>query len=457
LANLNPFNKTNSHLIHMKSSTFSFLFFLIFFIATLTSCKKETTNTPSGPPTITGISTTIAGIGYEIIIQGTNFSNTAGANSVTINGIAATVVSVSPTQLLIVATNASGTGKIAVTANGNTVISSFDITIKNLSVTTLAGNGGQGALDGQALSSNFNSPWGVALDANGNMYIADSYNNKIRKLTAAGVVSTFAGTGALGNNDGAAATATFNLPFGIVVDKNGNVYVSDIGSDNIRKITPGAVVSTFAGSTVGATGSADGLGTSATFKDPLGLAIDADNNLYVADAANNEIREIAPDGTVTTLAGNGVAGATNGTTTTATFNSPLSVAVDAGKNVYVTEQNNFDVREISSAGEITTVAGSGVAGSQDGIGTAASFNYPVGIVSDGSGNLYVTDNGYGTIRIITSTGEVATLAGNGSQTSSDGSGFGAGFNDPLGIAIDTQGTLYVVDNGSNKIRKITVQ
>ncbi|HEY5407687.1 MAG TPA: IPT/TIG domain-containing protein [Ginsengibacter sp.] len=429
---------------------------LICLICIFTGCKKNKTAEPSGPPTVTGVSNTVAGIGYHIIVAGTNFSTNISNNTVSINGVAGIVTSASSNQLAVVFTNAV-TGKISITVNGNTASADIDTRIINLSVSTLAGSGVIGSDNGAGNAASFNGQWGCAMGANNNLYVADSYNHEIRKIAFDGTVSTVAGKGNPGNQDGAVGSATFNYPFGIVVDKNGNIYVSEIGSDNIRKITPDGMVSTFAGSPTGRTGSNDGADTSASFNDPLGLATDADGNIYVADAANNKIRKITPAGIVTTVAGTGTAGAGNGTALSASFNTPLSVAIDGSNNLYVTEQKNYDIRKIATDGTVTTVAGSGQAGSADGAGTSAGFNYPVGIVADLSGNLYVTDNGYGTIRIITSSGFVATLAGNGNQASTDGIGYQASFNNPLGMAMDSGGNLYVMDNSSNKVRKVTVQ
>ena len=440
----------------MKSSLLVRVYLLIFLVFILAGCKKDNGITPSGPPTIAGISNPVAGIGYHILIDGSNFSTSAAANAVAINGVAGTVSSASSNQLTVFFTNAV-TGKISVTVNGNTATSGIDTRIINLSVTTLAGSGTQGSTDGAGTAASFNGQWGCAMGANGNLYVADTYNNKIRKIAFDGTVTTIAGTGVQGNQDGAAAIATFSLPYGITVDKNDNIYVSEIGTDNIRKIAPDGTVSTFAGSPTGQTGSLDGADTSATFNDPLGLATDADGNIYVSDAANNKIRKITPGRIVTTIAGTGSSGAANGTALSATFNTPLSIAVDGAKNLFVTEKSNYDIRKIAADGSVTTVAGTGQPGSADGAGTSASFNFPVGIVADLSGNLYVTDNAFGTVRIITPAGFVATLAGNGNSASVDGIGLGAGFDNPLGMAIDSGGNLYVMDNASNKVRKVTIQ
>ena len=429
---------------------------LILLIGVFAGCKKNKIPVPSGPPTVTGVSNPVAGIGYHILIAGTNFSSSISGNAVAINGVAGIVTSASSNQLSAVFTNAI-TGKISVTVNGNTATSGIDTRIINLSVSTLAGSGAIGSDNGPGNVASFNGQWGCAMGSNGNLFVADTYNQKIREVAFDGTVSTVAGTGSQGNQDGASGVATFNFPYGIAVDKNDNIYVSEIGSDNIRKIAPDGTVSTFAGSPTGRTGSSDGSDTSATFQDPLGLAVDANGNIYVADAANNKIRKITAAGVVTTVAGTGTAGAGNGAALSATFNTPLSIAIDPANNLYITERDNYDVRKIATDGTVTTVAGTGQAGSADGAGTSAGFNYPVGIVADFSGNLYVTDNGYGTIRIITPSGFVATLAGNGNQTSIDGIGYQASFKNPLGMAMDSGGNLYVMDNSSNKVRKVTVQ
>jgi IPT/TIG domain/NHL repeat len=285
----------------MKSSVVLHSCILVIVVCIVAGCKKEKATAPSGPPSITDVSNSVAGIGYQIIITGNNFSQNAASNTVTINGTTGTVISASSTQLSVIFTNAV-TGKISVEVNGNSTTSANAIRIINLSVTTLAGSGIAGSTDGTGTAASFNQQWGCTVDANGNVFVADSYNNKIRKIAPDGTVTTVAGTGTQGNKDGLSESATFSLPFGIVVDKDDNIYVSDLGFDNIRKITPAGIVSTFAGSPTGQIGSADGADTSATFQDPLGLATDADGNIYVSDAANNRIRKITSGGIVTTIA-----------------------------------------------------------------------------------------------------------------------------------------------------------
>jgi sugar lactone lactonase YvrE len=259
-------------------------------------------------------------------------------------------------------------------------------------VTTLAGST-LGSADG-ALAQ-FNTPTGVAVDAAGNVYVADQGNHRIRKITPAGIVTTLAGSTA-GFADGTGTAAQFDSPDGVAVDTAGNVYVADLGNHRIRKITPASVVTTLAGS--GAPGSADGTGAAAQFNFPAGVAVDSAGNVYVADTSNQVIRKITPAGVVTTLAGSG-AGSLNGTGAAAQFNLPRGVAVDAAGNLYVADQGNHLIRKISPAGVVDVVAGS-TAGIADGTGPAAQFNNPRGVAVDTAGNLYVADRNNHLIRKI---------------------------------------------------------
>jgi sugar lactone lactonase YvrE len=320
-------------------------------------------------------------------------------------------------------------------------------------VTTLAGSGASGSADGTGSAASFNLPFGVAVDGGGNVYVADFMNHKIRMVTPGGAVTTFAGTGVPGSTDGPASTASFNGPFGVALDGAGNVYVADKGNSKIRKITPGGVVTTFAGS--GVPGHADGTGTAASFYQPNGVAVDGGGNVYVGDTVNQKIRKVTPGGVVTTLAGSGSPGSADGTGTAASFYFPEGVAVDQGGNVYVGDYLNCKIRKITPEGVVTTLAGSGSGGGSDGAGTIAKFNGPSGVAVDGRGNVYVADNGNSKIRKITPRGFVTTLAGSNQPGSADGIGTAASFNRPFGVAVDGSGTVYVADTYGNKIRTIT--
>jgi sugar lactone lactonase YvrE len=320
-------------------------------------------------------------------------------------------------------------------------------------VTTLAGSGAQGGDDGTGTAATFYYPVSVAVDGSGNVYVADVYNLKIRKITPGGVVTTLAGSGARGSADGAGAAATFALPLGVGVDLSGNVYVGDADNNNIRKITPAGVVTTFAGS--GARGSADGTGTAATFNYPEGVAVDLSGTVYVSDVGNYKVRKITPAGVVTTFAGSGAPGSADGTGTAATFDGPAGLAVDAAGNLYVADFNNNKIRQITPAGVVSTLAGSEAPGNADGTGTAAAFNGPAGVAVDISGNLYVADLNNNKIRMITPGGVVTTLAGSGAAGSADGTGTSATFDAPSGVSVDSSGNVYVADFNNNKIRRIT--
>lgn len=319
-------------------------------------------------------------------------------------------------------------------------------------VTTFVGST-SGFANGTGTAAQFSDPQRVDVDSAGNLYIADTLNYRIRKVTPAGVVTTLAGSGANGFANGTGTAATFYGPKGIAVDSSGNVYVSDSWNNAIRKITPAGVVTTLAG---GAYGSANGTGAAAQFGYPEGIDVDASGNVYVADTLNNRIRKITPAGVVTTFAGN-TQGYAEGTTTSALFNQPYGVAVDSAGNVYVSDTANYRLRKLTSAGVSSTIAGSGTSGSTNGVGTAAQFGFLYGLSIDAAGNIYAADGTGFTIRKITSAGVVTTLAGNGNTGSDDGLPSSVTFSNPWDTAVDpSTNTLYIVDRGNNRIRKMPI-
>jgi sugar lactone lactonase YvrE len=350
---------------------------------------------------------------------------------------------------------ADGAGNVFVADQNNNTIRK--ITPSGV-VTTLAGTAGSsGSANGTGAAARFNGPEGVAVDGAGNVFVADYKNNTIRKITPTGVVTTLAGSaGASGSADGTGTAARFHSPQGVAVDGAGNVFVAD--GATIRKITPTGVVTTLAGS-AGASGSADGTGTAARFSDPFGVAVDGTGNVFVADCSNNTIRKITPSGVVTTLAGTaGSSGSADGTGAAARFGDPEGVAVDGAGNVFVADSNNNTIRKITPAGVVMTLAGAAdSSGSADGTGASARFNGPNDVAVDGAGNVFVADSGNNTIRKITSTGVVTTLAGSAAADSgsADGMGAAARFSYPEGVAVDGAGNVFVVDYWNSTIRKVT--
>lgn len=425
---------------------------------------------------------------------------------------------------------------IALDAVGNVYVTSSDNTIHKITptgtATILAGATMLvGASNGSGPQAQFNNPQGIALDATGNMYVADSNNNLIRRIGPDGTVSTIAGTpGAVGSADGPAAGATFDDPTGVATDAAGNIYISDQRNYTIRKIDTSGRVSTLAGSP-GNSAEQDGQGSAARFLSPTSIAAAADGSVYVADTdtVNNQvfIRLISSAAVVRTLtvvanlafgglavdrlgnlyaafdfsvvaisasglvsviatpvfgagltvdaAGNFYLSGSNSITTVTPngqvgglnilpatvppqplFNSPSDLALDGAGNVYVADTANDVIRKITPSRVVTTLAGAPTqAGSGDGTGSAARFRSPQSIVSDGSGTLYVADQGNQTIRKITGDGTVTTLAGSpGYPGFADGPGRMAKFNSPSGLALDGGGTLYVADQGNSAVRAI---
>jgi sugar lactone lactonase YvrE len=437
--------------------------------------------------------------------------------------------------------------RVGVLALGMSLLSALveaQVTYTPDAFTTLAGKASIGSADGPGEAARFSSPFDVAVDAAGNLYVADTNNHTIRKITPAGVVTTLAGlAGVSGSTDGAGSAARFYHPEGITVDLFGNVYVADTYNDTIRKITSGGLVTTLAG-VAGYYGNTNGTGSAALFDYPSGVAVDGAGNVYATETYNYYVRKITPTGTVTTLAGSpddavfmgpgGVAVDAGGNIFVAdTYNDRIckitpagmvttlrmadgtaayfyrpqklgldavgnvyvsdslnhrilrlttagdltiiatlpadlpqdptsvpyadGVAVDAWGNVYVADTGNSAVRKITQSGVMTTVAGFGPGfGSTDGVGSVARFFYPAGVAADGAGNVYAADMANHTIRKIAPGGIVTTLAGLArSSGDADGTGSAARFNSPSAVAVDAVGNVYVADTGNGTIRKLT--
>jgi sugar lactone lactonase YvrE len=319
------------------------------------------------------------------------------------------------------------------------------------SLALLAGQiGASGAtLDGTAGLARFDTPIGIATDGAGNLYVADYGGSVIRKVTAAGVVTTLAGAPrANGIVDGTGPAARFSSPRGVAATPGGTVYVADTFNNTIRQITPAGVVTTLAGSAIAPPGALNGTGSTARFNGPEGVAVDAAGNVYVADSGNHLIRKITPGGVVTTPAGfPGVPGSADGLAGTARFNTPLGIAVDGNGDLFVADGLNSTIRAVTPAGVVTTLAGTaGSAGSVDGVGSAARFgNRLQGLSIDAAGNLYVADRSNSTVRKVTTAGTVTTVLGTAGQPGVV-LGNAPGLNLPESVVVLAPGRIAIVDS-----------
>jgi len=307
-------------------------------------------------------------------------------------------------------------------------------------------------------NARFNGLRGIAVDATGQIFIADTFNHTIRKVSPGGAVSTFAGVpSTAGSSDGAGSSALFNSPAGLAIDGSGNLYVADMLNHVIRKITADGIVSTLAGS-AGNPGSADGNGAVARFQEPIGIAVDGNGTVYVADSGNSTIRKITSAGDVSTLAGTaGESGHDDGSGPAARFDGPHGVALDPFGNIYVADTFNHTIRKVTPAGDVTTFAGTaGQSGTADGLSISSRFSGPSALAVDPSGSIYVAETANHEIRVISSIGLVSTVAGSGGNDgSSDGVGTAARFNAPYGVAFGPAGNLFVSDTVNNTVRKLT--
>src|ERR1035441_8870426 len=352
------------------------------------------------------------------------------------------------------------------------------VTASSGTISTIAGSStiGLSGDGGPAAKATFTLPTGIAIDATGNLYIADENNRAIRRISTSGIITTVAGTGQFGysGDNGQATKAKLAGPQGVAVDASGNLYIADSGNERIRYVNISGIITTIAGTGAAGFSGDSSAATAATFSNPVGVALDASGNLYIADRSEQRVRKVAPSGTISTVAGTGQTGfgGDNGPGALALLSTPNDVAVDASGNVYIADAGNNRIRRVdASTGTITTFAGTGGCcyagtgtGGDGGLATAATLFYPTSVAVDASGNVYFTNMvqtntspAPQAIRRVTCAGKIHTWAGGGTSLGFSGDGgppLNAQFGSSLEIRTGPDGSLYIADQTNNRVRKV---
>jgi len=333
-------------------------------------------------------------------------------------------------------------------------------------ITTVAGDGSAGYSGdgGAATNASLDEPYGVAVDGSGNIFISDLGNNRIRKMNPSGAITTVAGNGSAGYSahSGPATNASLYYPCGVAVDNLGDIFIADLGNNRIRKVNANGIITTVAGNGRAAYSGDGGVATNASLNEPYGVAVDGSGNIFIADLGNNRIRKVNAGGIITTVAGNGSAGYSGdgGAAINASLDEPYGVAVDSSGDLFIADTDNNCIRIVNASGIISTVAGNGGAGysGDGGAATNASLDQPYGVAVDGLSNLFIAELGDNRIRQVDASGFITTVAGNGSAgySGDGGAATNASLDDPYGVASDGMGNLFIADTDNNRIRHVAL-
>ncbi len=319
-------------------------------------------------------------------------------------------------------------------------------------VSTLAGSGSFGYAEGSGQEAQFYHPSSIVQKPDGSFLLLDRFNHRIREISADGSTSTFWGNGLRGNKEGGPEEGRFNQAISIYLHSSGDLLIADAQNHTIRRLNNEGILSTFLGQ--GVDGYEEGQGTAAAFAWPSDMVEDNEGNLYITDRFNHAIRKVTPEGSVTTLAGNGEAGSDNGQGKDASFNEPMGLTLGPDNHLYVADSQNHLIRKVSLEGVVTTHAGSGQEGSRDDDKNRAEFRGPSSVAFDAEDRLLIVDRFNHRIRRIETDGKVRSVAGNGQPENKDGQGTEAAFSYPFDLLLDKAGHAFVADYGNHAIRKI---
>lgn len=388
----------------------------------------------------------------DVTVTGQNFGTNKDDLEVSINGQVVVIEAVSNTEMSIIIPENAQTGTVSVkkiSKNEEAIGPVFTVLPPDpiITVSTFAITNG---------NDNFGAPFQIVSDGDGGFYYSDPVSHRIKKVNSAGIISNYAGSGQAGFSDGLGSQASFNAPSGITIDASGNLYIADLGNHRIRKVEVGGLVTTVAG--IGKPGFADGVALQqAEFNQPVDVAVNG-NLLFISDFQNHAIRQLnMTTGIVSTLTGNGTLGFVNGSLNAARFAGPIGLSLDGNNNILVADGVNHSIRLINrSSGQVSTVAGTGTSGFTNGTNANAQFNLPYDVGTDANGVIYVADRTNHSIRKIDA-GVTTTFAGTGVTGFTDGDAEVAQFANPLGLVVASPSELLICDFSNGRIRKITIE